>query len=229
MEQPKASANYPLSTSSRIVGEAGAWAEDPVDVVTQYIRLYLHDGTCHLLRDVRSRREMEVGESRTFQRHVWIAVIVIANAIVDGQSAIHLPCIFRKHAEGGFLVAVVVWFWLSCNRIVREISFAIRVVVDEINHVGVRDVRLAKGARKQSDIITAPCFKALLDARRANHPGEDIAPVIAVLDVIAVGETISPSCTQVSHVYDWNGEEAGVGRVTFNPVVAEYRFVQDRW
>ena len=226
VENSKSTAYHPLTGSKWIVCKTAARTEDPVDIVVEYIRLLDHRRTGNPLRHVWSRREMEVRQYCSFQCHVRISIVVVADAVVDGQFAVHLPGVLGKQAERGLLVAIVSCFRLTRHRVVSKPTFLVGIVVDQIDHVGVLQIRLGKSSGEQGDVIAAPRLKPGFDVMRSDNPGQDIAPVIAVLNVIAVGEAVSPARAQIGHVDNGNGKKAGVGGDAFNAVITKDRLIQ---
>ena len=145
---------------------------------------------------------MEIGEHRSLQRHVGIAEVVVANAVVDGELAIGLPRIFGEDAESGRLVPVVARRGLAGHRIIGQAGFGVRVVVDQVDHVLEVEIGLPICSREQSYVVATPNFESALEAMRTNDLGQHVAPVIGVLNVIPFRKAIAPAGAQLIHIHD---------------------------
>src|SRR5664279_173635 len=73
-----------------------------------------------------------------------------------------------------------------------------------------------------------PSFIAELEAVPSVNLGEHVAPVIAVLDVVALRKSDSPSHPELADTHDRYGKVAGLVEVSFDSVVTKAGFVQHR-
>src|SRR5450631_283936 len=73
-----------------------------------------------------------------------------------------------------------------------------------------------------------PSFIAELKAMPSVNLGQHVAPVIAVLDVVTLRKSDSPSHPELADTHDRYGKVAGLVEVSFDSVVTKAGFVQHR-
>src|SRR3984957_11530351 len=205
-----AAVHQPLVALTRRKGKPGARAEDPVQIVFEHVTLWRDDPVRHLLGEGCPGAEMEIGQARSSEGRIGIAVIVITNAKVDCKAVTHFPCVLSKCAPGCLGVAVVVRLRLSSQRIIGEISLGVRVVINQVNERIKLKIGLSVRSHEECYIVTMPTLVAGFNGVRTNDMGQNVAPVIAVLDVVAQGETHPKAGVDSGNIHDRHSKQAAL-------------------
>ena len=215
-----------LVVVAECVSKAAAGAEDVVEILGEGVALGGHCAGGDLCGEVGAGAEVEVGEAGASEGWVGVAEVVVTEAEVDGELLAGLPGVFHEGTGGGLGVAVVVGLGLAGDGIVGEAAFCVGVVVDEVDEAVELEGGLGEGGGEEGDVIAVPSFIASLDDVTALDVGEDVAPVVAVLDVVAEGEAGAEAYAEAGDIDDRNGEGAAGGGETFNAVVTDEGFIE---
>src|SRR5208282_581361 len=78
------------------------------------------------------------------------------------------------------------------------------------------------------DVIAVPAFVAHLQYVRATHMRQNIAPVVVVLNEIALRETQAVAEVLSGYADDRNGEVAGLVQLALNAIPVKHYIIQGR-
>ncbi len=208
VKEADAPVHEPLVVVAGGVREAAARAEDPVQVMVVDVTLGGDDAIGHLILKGRAGAQVEVRKAGTGKGGIGVAEVIVADTVVDGEFGRNLPGVLDEGAAGGLGVAVVVGLRLAGEGIVGETALGVGIVVDQVDEAVELERRLGVSRSEECDVIAMPAFVTGTDGVRSVDVGEDVAPVVAVLDVIAQGEARSEADAESGDIDDGNGEVA---------------------
>lgn len=152
--------------------------------------------------------EVKVRQAGSGKGRIRVAEVVVADTVVGRDLLGDSPRVFDEAAARCLRIAVVVGLRLACQRIVGEIAFGVGIVIDEVDQAVELEVGLCVGACKERDIVSVPALVARPNRVRSLNVREDVAPVIAVLDIVSQSEAIAKTNPKAAHANYGNGEVA---------------------
>src|SRR5580704_784064 len=168
---------------------------------------------------------MEVRQHRSAD---WIGVseVVVADSVVEGECASRFPGVLSEASRCGHGKFVLPGLRLARNDVVRQTGLGIRLVVDQIDHIVVVQIGNSVGSCKERQVVAVPALIPHFETVAAMNQRQHIAPVITVLDEIALREAVSEANSQLSDTYDRNGKGSGLVGETFDAVITKGSFVE---
>ena len=117
--------------------------------------------------------------------------------------------------------------------VIHHAALGVGRVLREIQQVVELEFWCRPRSLKGLDIVAKPSFVAELQDVSATHVGQNVAPVIVVLDEIALRKALpiksaEPSRLKARNSHRWDGEIASLMLDPFDTVLGEDSFVQCR-
>src|SRR5579864_3109018 len=211
----KTTAYYPVALSRRIPSDSNTRTEQVIDRVQQSIMRRFRVAVRYLLLLGVARTEVEISEHGRCTLGPRVATVVISQAQSKGEISSRLPCVFNKQPEGSGSRVPIPQLLVPGCRVVHDAVFVCRSILRQGQQIVEREFRLRPRTLEGFDVIPVPAFITELQSVRASYMREDIAPVIVVLNEVALREadTVGLSGICVDPVYQY-GRHGIVFRAT---------------
>ena len=133
--------------------------------------------------------QVEIPEYRRVTLRPRVAAVVISQTQGHSEIPSRFPGVFDKQskcARGGIPIPQLL---LTRGGVIHYPVFVGGIILSEFEKVVERKLWLGPRALEGFDVVAVPPFIAELQSMGASNMGEDIAPVIVMLDEITLGET----------------------------------------
>ena len=185
----KSAAHHPVAVPRGIPRDTDARTEQIVDRVQQSVVGSLGIAVRHLLLLCCTGSQVEVSKHRRRTLRPRVAAVVVAQAQGQGQILSCFPSVLHKQSEGSGSGIPTPQLFCAGRGIVIDAVFVCGSVLRQSQQIAEREFRLRPGPLEGLDVISVPAFITELQSVRALYMREDVAPVIVVLNEIALRET----------------------------------------
>ena len=129
----------------------------------------------------------EVGKDG-FVFRTGIAKIIKTQPKRQGKVGFHLPCILHENTLGCSVKEVLSRLGTSGERIVREIGFVIRTILNQIEEIVESETGVGIRRCEVGQVVAMPTFITHLELMRSADGRQNVSPAIVVLNKAAVRE-----------------------------------------
>src|ERR1700727_60650 len=143
---------------------------------------------CDLLLYGVAGAEIEVAEDRGIALGPGITAVIIAQAQSHSQVPLHLPGIFHEKSEGARSCVPTPQLFRPCIWIVINAVLVGRRILCKSQQIRERKLWLRPRTLERFYVVAIPALVTELQSVRTLHMGQYIAPVIVMLNEIALRE-----------------------------------------
>src|SRR5579871_6386015 len=231
VEQSIAAAHDPIALAGDIPGRTKARAPQVIDGVEQSFRRLLRVSVGNLLVCRVTRAEVEISEHGCCTLGPGISAVVVAKAQIERQSLASLPVVFCKQSKRTRCRIPIPELLRSRLGVVHNAALVCGGIRSQFQQIIECKLRLRPRTLERLHVISIPPFIPELEGVGATHMCEYVAPVVVVLDEIALGKTdaVRLAAVRVDSVHGnrWNCVVLGTAsQNALYPVVSESRFIQ---
>ena len=196
MEDARATPDQPFAVASHVPGYSGAWTKHIGDGAVERVGVTNYEAVGSFFLQGLPGTIEEISERCAGAARIRVAVIVPADPVVQGNVVPDFPGVLSEESIGDTRSIPVVLRPLPGYRIIGETGFGVDIIARQLQQTVELERRLIIGAIEDFDIIAEEAFIPHPDVMRLDGVREDVAPVIVVLDEVALGEACSKARCQ---------------------------------